>query len=156
MREAIRRPPRDGVLDHLIEVCLVLLLCLLGSEAWNLRLPLLNPPQATCAFRLAEALGASAVLLGACYPKKSRSKRPPKNDQILMPYQHRFWSVFAPFLEAKIAPKSIKNLSNFGFRAFLFRHRFLYRFWSIFGPNFGPRKPKNHWNSVGFYRFFWF
>ena len=33
MREAIRRPSRDGVLDHLIEVFLVLLLCLLGSEA---------------------------------------------------------------------------------------------------------------------------
>ena len=62
-----------------------------------------------------------------------------------MPFQHRFWSVLAPFLEAKMAPKSIKNLSNFGFRAFLFRHRFLYRFWSIFGPNSTKNSFKFHW-----------
>ena len=68
--------------------------------------------------------GFSSV--GASWPEKWRSKRPSKNDQILMPFQHRFWSVLAPFWEAKMVPKSIKNPSILNFRAFLFRHRFLY------------------------------
>ena len=41
-------------------------------------------------------------------PKNWRSKRPSKTDQILMPYQHRFLSVLAPFWRPKMAPKSIK------------------------------------------------
>ena len=45
-----------------------------------------------------------------------------------MPFQHRFLSVLAPFWRAKMAPKSIKNLSKSSLRAFLFPHRFLHRF----------------------------
>ena len=67
-------------------------------------------------------------VLAALGPKKSRSKRPSKTDQILMPFQHRFLNVLAPFWEAKMAPKSIKNRSKLNFRALLFPHRFLYRF----------------------------
>ena len=65
-------------------------------------------------------------LLGASWPKKWCFKRPLKTYQILMSFQHRFLSVLAPFWEAKMAPKSTKNRSKLGFRAFLFRHRFLY------------------------------
>ena len=57
-------------------------------------------------------------------PKKSRSKRPSKTDQILRPCQHRFLSVLAPFWRAKMAPKSIRNRSKLSFQAFLFPHRF--------------------------------
>ena len=46
---------------------------------------------------------------GASWPKKLLSKRLSKTDQILMPFQHRFWSVLAPFWRAKMVPKSIKN-----------------------------------------------
>mgnify|MGYP006903435907 CR=1 FL=1 len=42
-------------------------------------------------------------------PKKWCSKRPSKNNQILMPFQPRFLNVLAPFWTAKMAPKSIKN-----------------------------------------------
>jgi len=56
----------------------------------------------------------------------SKKAMPPQNDQILMPFQYRFWNVLAPFLEAKMAPKSIKNLSKLGFRTVLFRHCFFY------------------------------
>ena len=63
-------------------------------------------------------------------PKSTKidQKPPSKNDQILIPFRHRFWGVLAPFLEAKMAPKSIKNLSKLGFRTLLFQNRFLYRF----------------------------
>ena len=60
-----------------------------------------------------------------------------------MAFQHRFLSVLAPFWEAKMAPKSIKNRSKLGFRAFLFRHRFLYwfliEFWSQLRPFGSPK-----------------
>ena len=49
-----------------------------------------------------------------------------------MPFQHRFLSVLAPFWKAKMAPKSIKNPSKSSFRAFLFPHRFLHRFFIDF------------------------
>ena len=150
MRKAIRRPPRDGVLDSVAELFLSFYIAFLDPKPEISDYPSFILPRRPAHSARPRLLLQRWRLLGACYPKKSRSKRPPKNDQILMPYQHRFWSVLAPFLEAKMAPKSIKNLSNFGFRAFLFRHRFLYRFWSIFCPNFDPWKLKNYWNSDGF------
>ena len=77
-------------------------------------------------------------LLSASWPKKWCFKRPLKTYQILMSFQHRFLSVLAPFWEAKMAPKSTKNRSKLGFRAFLFRHGFLYwfliEFWSQLRP----------------------
>ena len=55
-----------------------------------------------------------------------------------MPFQHRFWSVLAPFWRPKMAPKSIKNRSKLSFRAFLFPHRFLHRFFIDFGSQLRP------------------
>ena len=46
-------------------------------------------------------------------------------DAILTSILERLGSVF---LEAKMAPKSIKNGSKLGFRAFLFLHRFYFDF----------------------------
>ena len=87
-----------------------------------------KPSPGGCAFRRAALIlticGASFAFLA----EKSCSKRHSKNDQMLMPFQHRFLSVLTPFLETKMAPKSIKNRSKLGFRAFLFPHRFLHRF----------------------------
>ena len=77
-------------------------------------------------------------VLAPLRPKKSRSKRPSKTDQILMPFQHRFWNVLAPFWRAKMAPKSIKNRSKLNFQAFLFPHRFLHRFFIEFSSQLRP------------------
>ena len=55
-----------------------------------------------------------------------------------MPFQHRFWSVLAPFWRPKMAPKSIKNRSKLSFRAFLFPHRFLSRFFIDFSSQLRP------------------
>ena len=79
--------------------------------------PLQGAPGPPPAFGRIRAFGAS-------WSKKWCFKRPPKTDQILIPFQHRFLSVLAPFWEAKMAPKSIKNRSKLSFRAFLFPHRF--------------------------------
>ena len=54
-----------------------------------------------------------------------------------MPFQHRFWSVLAPFWRAKMTPKSIKNRSKLSFRAFLFPYRFLHRFFIDFCSQLG-------------------
>ena len=55
-----------------------------------------------------------------------------------MPFQHRFWSVLAPFWRAKMPPKSIKNRSKSSFQAFLFPHRFLHRFFIDFSSQLRP------------------
>ena len=55
-----------------------------------------------------------------------------------MPFQHRFLSVLAPFWRAKMAPKSIKNQYKLSFRAFLFPHRFLHRFFIDFSSQLRP------------------
>ena len=82
-------------------------------------------------------------VLAPLRPKKSRSKRPSKTHQILMPCQYRFLSVLALFWRAKMAPKSIKNRSKSSFQAFLFPHRFLHRFfidfWSQLRPAGSPK-----------------
>ena len=64
-----------------------------------------GPPQLFPGFRLLAPLG----------PKKWCSKKPSKNDQILMPFQHRFLSVLAPFWNPKVVPKSIKNRKKLSF-----------------------------------------
>ena len=96
----------------------------------NLRLrspkPSPKPSPGGCAFRPAAPAFGRIRAFGASWPKKWRSKRPSKTDQILMPFQHRFLSVLAPFWRAKMAPKSIKNRSKLSFRGFLFPHRFLH------------------------------
>ena len=81
---------------------------------------------------------AAICVLAPLGPKKSRSKRPSKTDQFLMLFQHRFLSVLAPFWRAKMAPKSIKNQSKLNFRAFLFPHRFLHRFFIEFSSQLRP------------------
>ena len=78
------------------------------------------------------------VTPGASWSKKSRSKRPSKTDQILMPFQHRFLTVLAPFWKPKMSPKSIKNRSKLSFRTFLFPHRFLHRFLIAFCSQLRP------------------
>jgi len=67
-------------------------------------------------------------------PKKLSSKRPPKTDQILIPFQHRCLSVLAAFWEPEMVPKSIKNRSKLNFRTFLFPHLFLHWFLIDFCP----------------------
>ena len=132
MREAIRRPSRDGVLNSRFEV-------LPSPSKANLPKPRfseserLSSPSLILPRRPAHSARPTNFFPGFAFLpplelKKWRSKRPSKNDQILMPFQHRFWSVLAPFWRAKMAPKSIKNRSKWGFRAFLFPHRFLHRF----------------------------
>ena len=55
-----------------------------------------------------------------------------------MPFPYRFLSVLAPFWRAKMVPKSIKNLSNLSFQAFLFPHRFSHRFFIDFSSQLRP------------------
>ena len=55
-----------------------------------------------------------------------------------MPFQHRFLRVLATFWRAKMTPKSIKNRLKLSFRAFLFPHRFLHRFFIDVSTNFDP------------------
>ena len=80
---------------------------------------------------------------------KRPSRKPSKNDQVLMLFQHRFLSVLASFWKAKMAPKSNQNRKKSASRAFPFRHRFLYRFltdfWSQLGPSEPPKSLKFHW-----------
>ena len=87
-------------------------------------------------------------------PKKSRSKRPSKTNQILIPFQHRFLSDLAPFWRAKMALKSIKNPSKSSFQAFLFPHRFLHRFFIDFSSNFDSLDLQKVSFSNGKTRFF--
>ena len=113
MREAIRRPSRDGVLNRWIQV-------LPSPSKANLPKPRfseserLSSPSLILPRRPAHSARPTFWLrrfrvLAALGPKKWCSKRPSKTDQILMPFQHRFWSVLAPFWRAKMPPKSIKN-----------------------------------------------
>ena len=55
-----------------------------------------------------------------------------------MPFQHRFLSVLALLWRPKMTPKSIRNRSNLSFRAFLFPHRFLHRFFIDFCSQLRP------------------
>ena len=100
--------------------------------------PLLNPPPVASGRLPPLRRSAALARLGASWAEKSRSKRPSKTDQILMPFQHRFLSVLAPFWRAKMAPKSIKNRSKLSFQAFLFPHRFLHRFFIEFSSQLRP------------------
>ena len=117
---SIRRPTRDGVWDGNpmafffppdVSFDQVLDLKVLGSE--SPAFPLLNPPPvAPGRLHLLRRSAAKPHLwriLARLGPKKSRSKRPSKTDQILMPFQHRILSVLAPFWKAKMLPKSTKN-----------------------------------------------
>ena len=102
------------------------ILLLISFRILLLRGSCLPPPKSSpggCAFRRAAPPWRT---FGASWPKKWRSKRPSKNVQILMPFQHRFWSVLAPFWRLKMVPKLSKNRSKSGFRAFLFPHRLLH------------------------------
>ena len=53
---------------------------------------------------------------GASWLKKWCSKRPSKNDQILIPFRYWILTLSAPFWDAKILPKSIQNRSKLGSR----------------------------------------
>ena len=109
--------PRDGVLNSVRSrrkisrsfLYIFLLSQFLDPEPERSAYPSLILPRRPAHSARRASLVRPRRLLGALWPKKSRSKRPPKNDKLLMPFQHRFWSVLAPFLEAKMAPKSIKN-----------------------------------------------
>ena len=104
---ACERPLRALLVDHLVPDR--------GSELWllntaNRRETYPRPgPDTLATERFGRPPAASwgpPALFGRL---KSCSKRHSKTDQILMPFQHRFWSVLAPFWRAKMAPKSIKN-----------------------------------------------
>ena len=107
---SIRRPTGDGVLDKATRSS-----CPSNSSSWDqapcpaLLLPLLNPPHWLRVDSILCGHLRRWRLLAPLVPKKSPSKRPSKTNQILMPFQHRFLTVLAPFWRAKMAPKSIKN-----------------------------------------------
>ena len=121
-------PNGDGVLDSLSEVLPSPSKADLPkprfSESERLSSPSLILPRRPAHSARPTPKREVCAHLGASWSKKWCFKRPPKTDQILIPFQHRFLSVLAPFWEAKMAPKSIKNLSKLSFRAFLFPHRF--------------------------------
>ena len=113
MREAIRRPSRDGVLDCTSEFSQSFFPDSCQSQGFG-SLNVCLPPPKSSPRRPAHSAGPTHFLAGFAFlaplgPKKWRSKRPSKTDQILMPFQHRFLSVLAPFWRAKMAPKTTKN-----------------------------------------------
>ena len=133
MREAIRRPARDGVLNGWIQVLPNPSKANLPkprfSESERLSYPSLILPRRPAHSARPTSKREACAYLGASWSKKSRSKRPSKTDHILIPFQHRFLSVLAPFWRAKMAPKSIKNRSKLSFQALIFTsifHRFFF------------------------------
>ena len=106
-------PNGDGVLDGWIEFANLLGSIFQGQVSFrSLPNPLPNPlPEAAHSAR-PTLLAHPWRTPGAPWLKKSRSKRPSKTYQILMPFQHRFLSVLVPFWKAKMASKSIKNQSK--------------------------------------------
>ena len=137
MREAIRRPSLDGVLDGFFKVCLFyharisceLLAFLLTSKAAGPEMilyPSLNPPR-DCAFRGAGlSWRTPEAFLEGFGQKKTRSKRSSKNNQtaqqngtfifrILVPT----WPQLGPQLGPKSSPKPIQKPSKINLKSHL-------------------------------------
>ena len=115
MREAIRRPTRDGVLDGWIQVFLSFQAYLLDSKVlgvWTSVLPLLKPPQETCAFRPAESKTGGLARLGASWAEKMAFQEAFKNwsnfDAISTSILERLGSVLEAQDRSKIDQKSIQ------------------------------------------------
>ena len=115
MREAFRRPTRDGVRDPRLDL---LGLVLVSPAFLDVLVPLHYPPHWPCAFRRAD-------------PKKSGNPLfwPPKSHP-------KFHSIFEGILAPKMVPKASQNGAKTIPKSIIcslsFSYRFFFSFWTFF------------------------